>query len=218
VSPALTLARTLFALILAVAISPTLALRPCHRRPRHRVIFAFVLVVLCLAIVVVSRIGYRLRRYPRSCHHPHPLYSLRSGPRPRPLRHHPRCRSLPCSAFCLPYGGAGFPLYADSGSPHRAGVAPGLMWALIAFFSHLPRGQLLLVNLSTSLLNMRNFVTLKASALARMLIKPVTWSRLSKLSDHREDCHQAPRSDRASAPYDTLLEQNLLCIVDPHRS
>ena len=44
---------------------------------------------------------------------------------------------------------------------------------------------------------MRNFV-LKACALARVLIKPVTWLRLSKLLENRQDCHQAPRSDRAS--------------------
>ena len=45
---------------------------------------------------------------------------------------------------------------------------------------------------------MRNFVTLKACAL-----KPVTWSRLSKLLDNREDFHQAPRSDCASLRHTT---------------
>ena len=41
-------------------------------------------------------------------------------------------------------------------------------------------------------LRLRNFMTLKACALVRVLNKPVTWSRLSKLLDNREDCHQAP--------------------------
>ena len=39
---------------------------------------------------------------------------------------------------------------------------------------------------------------IESIALARVLMKPVTWSRLSKLLDNREDFHQAPRSDCAS--------------------
>jgi hypothetical protein len=38
---------------------------------------------------------------------------------------------------------------------------------------------------------MRNFVTSKACALARVLIKPATWPRLSELPNNRENCHRA---------------------------
>ena len=78
-------------------------------------------------------------------------------------------------------------------------------------FALLAQGrQLSLVGLANWLLDMSDFVTLKACALARVLIKPVTWSRLSKLPDNREDRHQASRSDRAS------LRQNLLRIIEPY--
>ena len=54
---------------------------------------------------------------------------------------------------------------------------------------------------------------MRAGACAR---QSVTWSRLSKLSDNREDCHQPPQSDCVTASYDALLEQNRLCVIEPN--